>query len=187
MSRKCPNLLANQSGEGAPIAPDGWGWRAGTRKQDMYFTAPSGEVFRSRCRLNNFLKTMRNSPSQDSFCWSITEGVLHHPALQFAVPESALQRAESAIAASSSTRVSKSRKNLHISPAISLPSRKIQTRGTSNTMEEELVSIPSPTHSCTEEETVQTNSNSPPSSESPSATTVPRSRRKSKAKRSRFV
>lgn len=73
MSPKSANLLANQSGEGAPIAPDGWRWRAGNRKQDMYFTAPSGEVFRSRCKLKEHLKAMENPPSQDAFCWSITE------------------------------------------------------------------------------------------------------------------
>ncbi|OAE23685.1 hypothetical protein AXG93_4520s1080 [Marchantia polymorpha subsp. ruderalis] len=40
--------LARMSGTGPPIAPDGWGWRAGRKVQDMYFYSPQEECFRSK-------------------------------------------------------------------------------------------------------------------------------------------
>ncbi|KAG6548016.1 hypothetical protein Mapa_010450 [Marchantia paleacea] len=76
------NLLSRKCGEGPPIAPEGWKWRAGLRKQDMYFTAPDGTRFRSKRPLNEYLRTLSNPPAPADFCWSITPEVLAHPALQ---------------------------------------------------------------------------------------------------------
>ncbi|KAL2644614.1 hypothetical protein R1flu_012201 [Riccia fluitans] len=68
--------LAGKSGEGPPLAPELWKWRAGNRINDMYFTAPTGERFRSRSELNNYLATIPNPPPADSFQWRVTEEFL---------------------------------------------------------------------------------------------------------------
>ncbi|KAL3697619.1 hypothetical protein R1sor_011695 [Riccia sorocarpa] len=68
--------LAGKSGEGPPLAPDQWKWRAGNRLNDMYFTSPTGEKFRSRTELSNFLASVPNPPSAESFQWRVTEEFL---------------------------------------------------------------------------------------------------------------
>lgn len=65
--------LAGKCGEGPPLAPESWKWRAGNRLSDMYFTSPTGEKFRSRPELNIFLATLDNPPPLDSFRWRVTE------------------------------------------------------------------------------------------------------------------
>ncbi|KAJ7519380.1 hypothetical protein O6H91_20G035800 [Diphasiastrum complanatum] len=57
-----PNPLAGRTGEGAPIAPPGWLWKAGNRARDMYFYSPSGETFRSQPHLQSYLATLPNPP-----------------------------------------------------------------------------------------------------------------------------
>ncbi|BBN02853.1 hypothetical protein MPTK1_2g18710 [Marchantia polymorpha subsp. ruderalis] len=68
--------LAGKCGEGPPLAPESWKWRAGNRLSDMYFTSPTGEKFRSRPELNIFLATLDNPPPLDSFRWRVTEDFL---------------------------------------------------------------------------------------------------------------
>ncbi|KAG6547293.1 hypothetical protein Mapa_011230 [Marchantia paleacea] len=68
--------LAGKCGEGPPLAPESWKWRAGNRLSDMYFTSPTGEKFRSRPELNIFLATLDNPPPLDSFQWRVTEDFL---------------------------------------------------------------------------------------------------------------
>ncbi|KAL2628655.1 hypothetical protein R1flu_013341 [Riccia fluitans] len=82
MVAKEKNLLLQKSGEGPPIAPEGWKWRCGKRARDMYFTAPDGSLFRSRRTLDDYLKTLKDPPAPTAFCWSITPEVLDHPAFE---------------------------------------------------------------------------------------------------------
>lgn len=65
--------LAGKTGEGPPIAPPNWKWRAGNRMSDMYFYSPSGKQFRSRPELANYLPTLDNPPDANLFCWRVTD------------------------------------------------------------------------------------------------------------------
>ncbi|KAJ7548404.1 hypothetical protein O6H91_07G010400 [Diphasiastrum complanatum] len=66
-----PHPLAGRTGEGAPIAPPGWLWKAGYRNSDMYFYSPLGEKFRSQLQLQTYLANVPNPPPLSAFRWRI--------------------------------------------------------------------------------------------------------------------
>ncbi|KAJ7192469.1 hypothetical protein O6H91_Y520700 [Diphasiastrum complanatum] len=69
--KRRPHPLAGRSGEGAPIAPPGWLWKAGRRATDMYFCSPTGEKFRAKHLLRAYLDTLPNPPPFGLFRFTI--------------------------------------------------------------------------------------------------------------------
>lgn len=66
-----PHPIAGRCGVGSPFCPPGWRWRTGNRVQDMYFTAPSGERFRSKNELKAYLDKASNPPKMSEFLWRV--------------------------------------------------------------------------------------------------------------------
>ncbi|KAJ7559778.1 hypothetical protein O6H91_04G100800 [Diphasiastrum complanatum] len=81
-----PHPLAGRTGEGAPIAPPGWLWKAGNRASDMYFYSPSGQKFRSQLHLQMYLQTVSDPPPLWQFRWRIGPDDFKHVPLPGVAP-----------------------------------------------------------------------------------------------------